>query len=422
MLPQPASLPDAKSRLRFLLHDSDPHPSAPPVAPPPLSNTPAVAQPLTPLPPSSNLPTATPSSAPDTPSTRLQALNLAAEPLPTVPVHSATSNIIADRPLPSTAYRLPPLPTPVRARSADSAIVQTLPVAHVVGSSAPTPTSPYVPDTLLPPHPLTPPTRSDSAISDISTGAPGTTSRALTAATHPPRNHTHPLAHLHSQTHAQAQLIPRDAASFSSGPSLESMHVVPAGTSTVTAPSWDGARMSTAGTGLNPGAASSLGGLGNASDMSSALLTSVGAASLQQSQQHPTQHAMAALPTAMSALLPSRRPAKTEAELRDKREMRRMKNRISAARSRQRKTDTFETLQRELSEAKTVIEALTRQLDRSHGGRDHAAPGAPAAPPAPHVIAVPHDLRPAVGRDFVSVDVLMDMLRVYIRHATLHHN
>lgn len=137
---------------------------------------------------------------------------------------------------------------------------------------------------------------------------------------------------------------------------------------------------------------------------------------------------------AVSALLASRRTAnsmpavlnnsvnnsKTEAELRDKREMRRMKNRISAARSRQRKTDTFETLQRELAEAKTVIEALTRQLHRSSGGREHGGgqvAGTPSAPPAPLVIAVPQDLRPVMGRDFVSVDMLMDVLRVYIRRA-----
>lgn len=121
----------------------------------------------------------------------------------------------------------------------------------------------------------------------------------------------------------------------------------------------------------------------------------------------------------MGGMLPSRRGAKTEAELRDKREMRRMKNRISAARSRQRKTDTFETLQRELAEAKNVIEMLTRQLDRAqHGGRgDNVLSGTPAAPPPPNVIAVPHDLRPVVGRDFVSVDNLMDVLRLYIRRA-----
>lgn len=120
----------------------------------------------------------------------------------------------------------------------------------------------------------------------------------------------------------------------------------------------------------------------------------------------------------MGGMLPSRRGAKTEAELRDKREMRRMKNRISAARSRQRKTDNFETLTRELAEAKNVIEMLTRQLDRAqHGGRDNVLSGTPAAPPPPNVIAVPHDLRPVVGRDFVSVDNLMDVLRLYIRRA-----
>lgn len=111
---------------------------------------------------------------------------------------------------------------------------------------------------------------------------------------------------------------------------------------------------------------------------------------------------------------------KSEAELRDKREMRRMKNRISAARSRQRKTDTFETLQRELAEAKTVIEALTRQLDRAHGGREQSGIGGAEAlgpPPPPSVIAVPQDLRPVVGRDFVSADGLMDMLRAYIRRS-----
>lgn len=98
-----------------------------------------------------------------------------------------------------------------------------------------------------------------------------------------------------------------------------------------------------------------------------------------------------------------RRGAKTEAELRDKRELRRMKNRISAARSRQRKTDTFETLQRDLGEARNVIESLTLQLENR--GRS-----------GPASIAVPQDLRRVVGRDFVSVDEIMDILRMYARH------
>lgn len=103
----------------------------------------------------------------------------------------------------------------------------------------------------------------------------------------------------------------------------------------------------------------------------------------------------------------TRRGMKTETEIRDKREQRRMKNRISAAKSRQRKTDTFETLQRELGEAKMVIETLTRQLDRAGGRTVVAGP----------VLAVPVDLRQVVGRDYVPADFLMDLLRMYIRKA-----
>lgn len=84
-----------------------------------------------------------------------------------------------------------------------------------------------------------------------------------------------------------------------------------------------------------------------------------------------------------------------------------MKNRISAARSRQRKTDTFETLQRELAEAKNVIEALTLQLENARGGGSRQGGGGVT-------IAVPQDLRRAVGRDFVSADALMDLLRFYV--------
>lgn len=84
-----------------------------------------------------------------------------------------------------------------------------------------------------------------------------------------------------------------------------------------------------------------------------------------------------------------------------------MKNRISAARSRQRKTDTFETLQRELGEAKNVIETLTLQLERARLSDRASSPN----------IAVPHDLRHAIGRDYVSVDTLMDVLRMYIHRS-----
>lgn len=110
----------------------------------------------------------------------------------------------------------------------------------------------------------------------------------------------------------------------------------------------------------------------------------------------------------------ARRTFKTEQELRDKREQRRMKNRISAARSRQRKTDTFETMQRELTEAKNVIEALTLQLDRMRGGREWGGLGGGGGPV---VVAVPHDLKGVVERDFVSADFLMDLLRLYIRRS-----
>lgn len=84
-----------------------------------------------------------------------------------------------------------------------------------------------------------------------------------------------------------------------------------------------------------------------------------------------------------------------------------MKNRISAARSRQRKTDTFETLQRELAEAKNVIEALTLQLENARGAGGRQGGGGVT-------VAVPQDLRRAVGRDFVSADALMDLLRFYV--------
>lgn len=89
-----------------------------------------------------------------------------------------------------------------------------------------------------------------------------------------------------------------------------------------------------------------------------------------------------------------------------------MKNRISAARSRQRKTDTFETLQRELAEAKNVIEALTLQLENARGGGSRQPGGTGTG--AGVTIAVPQDLRRAVGRDFVSADALMDLLRFYV--------
>jgi len=107
----------------------------------------------------------------------------------------------------------------------------------------------------------------------------------------------------------------------------------------------------------------------------------------------------------------SRTGFKSEAEIRDKREQRRMKNRISAARSRQRKTDTFETLQRELGEAKNVIEALTIQLANARGGAAGSVRGAGPS------IAVPHDLRHVIGRDYVSADGLMDLLRMYIHRS-----
>lgn len=90
-----------------------------------------------------------------------------------------------------------------------------------------------------------------------------------------------------------------------------------------------------------------------------------------------------------------------------------MKNRISAARSRQRKTDSFESLQRELAEAKNVIQALTLQLESVRGAGIADRDGVP--------IAVPHDLRRAVGRDFVSADALMDLLRYYV-HQDPRHN
>lgn len=167
------------------------------------------------------------------------------------------------------------------------------------------------------------------------------------------------------------------------------------------------------------------------STLSTSALMSIGPSTVNPNAAGATGHM--GMHHAVSALLASRRNpnhfgqgqrnlnnTKTEAELRDKREMRRMKNRISAARSRQRKTDTFETLQRELAEAKTVIDALTRQLHRYSGGRDHGGGqvgSTPSAPPAPLVIAVPQDLRPVIGRDFVSVDMLMDFLRVYIRRS-----
>ena len=104
-----------------------------------------------------------------------------------------------------------------------------------------------------------------------------------------------------------------------------------------------------------------------------------------------------------------RRPNE-KADFHDKRELRRMKNRISAARSRQRKSDNYESLQRELSdaraelaEARNVIQSLTLQVEK----RGRAAP---------FTVAVPQDLKRVIHRDYMSVDEIMDMLRDYARH------
>ncbi|PXF44220.1 hypothetical protein BWQ96_06001 [Gracilariopsis chorda] len=100
---------------------------------------------------------------------------------------------------------------------------------------------------------------------------------------------------------------------------------------------------------------------------------------------------------------PASAPPRPPAML-DKRELRRMKNRISAARSRQRKSDNFDSLTRELAEAKQVIHALTVQLSN----RKEAT-----------VVAVPHDLRHVLGHDFVSVDFLMDVLRGFVSRSSM---
>lgn len=78
--------------------------------------------------------------------------------------------------------------------------------------------------------------------------------------------------------------------------------------------------------------------------------------------------------------------------------MRRIENRTSIARSRKRKTDTFESLQRELTETKNVIEVLRRQPYWQNGGRELVREQ-PGAPSPPYVIAVPHDLRTHVNCD-----------------------
>lgn len=96
---------------------------------------------------------------------------------------------------------------------------------------------------------------------------------------------------------------------------------------------------------------------------------------------------------------------KSEAEIRaDKREQRRMKNRISAARSRQKKSESFESIQRQLEEARRIIANLTQQV----------APNSASSSPGV-VVAVPQDLRAVLNRAFISADELMDMLRRYIR-------
>lgn len=107
-----------------------------------------------------------------------------------------------------------------------------------------------------------------------------------------------------------------------------------------------------------------------------------------------------------------RRALKTEAEMRQRHDQRKMKNRISAAASRDRKKRSFTNLQRSLqdaelrySEAKRVIETLTLQLEQERTRLASGDGGAAAVP-------VPHDLRDLVGgKDFVEPHVLLDVLR-----------
>ena len=107
----------------------------------------------------------------------------------------------------------------------------------------------------------------------------------------------------------------------------------------------------------------------------------------------------------------ARGSTKTEAQIRERHDQRKMKNRISAAASRDRKKRSFTNLQRSLhdaeqryAEAKRVIEALTIQLEHA---RNRLAAGENSAN-----VPVPQDLRHLCGgADYATPHQLVETIR-----------
>lgn len=102
---------------------------------------------------------------------------------------------------------------------------------------------------------------------------------------------------------------------------------------------------------------------------------------------------------------------KTEQQMRERHDQRKMKNRISAAASRDRKKRTFNNMMRQVQEAemrfagqKRIIETLTHQLDEARS-RLNACESTPS-------IKLPDDLRHLVaGAELVSVQQIVELLR-----------
>lgn len=116
---------------------------------------------------------------------------------------------------------------------------------------------------------------------------------------------------------------------------------------------------------------------------------------------------IAPAPSPEAAARARRGDAKNDAAMRERHDQRKMKNRISAAASRDRKKRSFNNLQRSLqeaehryAEARRVIETLTLQLEEARS-RPDAAP-----------VPVPHDLRHLCGgAAFLTPQQLVDVLR-----------
>ena len=114
---------------------------------------------------------------------------------------------------------------------------------------------------------------------------------------------------------------------------------------------------------------------------------------------------------ANSRIASARGTTKTEAQMRERHDQRKMKNRISAAASRDRKKRSFNNLQRSLqdaemryAEAKRIIETLTIQLEHV---RNRLAAGENNAN-----VPVPQDLRHLCGgADYVSPHQLVETIR-----------